>query len=96
MKYELQKVIMKNCTVYNILHESKILGHIVYNDTSKIIVSATKLPIVPIVESFGFEGKFLLAKNDNYEVVELKATPEFTPIFEFKVINLEDNFLTEA
>jgi len=87
---------MKNCVVYNILHESTILGHIIHDGTSKLIVSSTELPIIPIVESFGFEGKFLLAKNDTYEVVELKATPEFTPIFEFKVINLEDNFLTEA
>ena len=96
MNYEIQKVIMKNCVIYNILHESTILGHIIESENSKVLVQADEVPIVPLAESFGFQGKFWLAANDEYKLVDLQATPDFKPLYEFKVMNFDNHFLSEA
>ena len=96
MRYDIQKIIMKNCTVYNILHESTLLGHIIENEDSKVLVQTDEIPIIPLVESFGFEGKFWLVENEDYKLVELKPTPDFIPLYEFKVINFDNYFLSES
>lgn len=96
MKYELQKIVMKNCVVYNILHEGTILGHVLENENSNILIQVGDLPIVPLAESFGFEGTYLIINEDSEESVELNSTPDFKPIYEFKVFNYSDYFLSES
>ncbi|MEO5366010.1 MAG: hypothetical protein H7831_06590 [Magnetococcus sp. WYHC-3] len=96
MDYEIQKVIFKNCTVYNILHESNILGHVIQHENSNVLIQTDELPIIPLAESFGFQGHFYLATEDGYQSVNLNPTSEFKPLYEFKVINLEDHLLTES
>jgi hypothetical protein len=95
MKYQVQKILLKNCTVYNILFESNILGHVIDHPNSKIIVQTDELPIIPIAESLGFEGDFYAANKDGYELVNLKSTDDLKPIYEYKIINLQDYFLNE-
>jgi hypothetical protein len=96
MNYEIQKVIFKNCTVYNILHESNILGHVIEHENSNVLIQTDELPIVPIAESFGFQGHFYLGSEDGYESVNLTPTSEFKPLCEFKVINFDHYSLNEV
>jgi len=96
MDYQIQKIIFKNCTVYNILHESNVLGHVIQHENSNVLIQTDELPIIPLAESFGFQGHFYLASENGYESVELNPTDEFKPLYEFKVINFEDYSLNEA
>lgn len=95
MKYELQKIILENCNVYNILFESNILGHILIGGGKTILVSNDEMSIVPIAESFGFDGDALLATENGYEKIVLKGSPELRPLYEYKVINLPDYSLKQ-
>jgi len=96
MKYELQKIIMKNCTVYNFLYETRLLGHLMETDDSRVLVQTSDISIIPIAESFLFEGSCWLVENDEYKLITLNASPEFTPLYEYKVINLDENLLLES
>lgn len=96
MKYELQKIVMKNCDIYNVLFESNVLGHILLSENSNILVQVGDLDIISLAESFGFEGNFLLADGEEYKTVNLSPALDFSPLYEFKIINLNDYFLSEA
>lgn len=96
MKYTIQKIVMENCIVYNFLYESELLGHIIETDDSRVLVQAGDYPIIPLVESFNFDGNCWLLENEEYKLITLKATPELEPLYEFKVINLSDNLLVES
>ncbi|NBO36562.1 hypothetical protein EBU91_03360 [bacterium] len=95
MNYELQKIVLKNCSVYNILFEGSVLGHILMNENFSLLVQNDEIPIAPIVESFGFSGNVLLAKENGYESITLNPSEDLKAIYEFKVINLQDQILTE-
>jgi hypothetical protein len=95
MEYKLQKILLNNCNVYNILFEDNILGHVLINDENTIVIQTDELSIVPIVESFGFSGEALLADENGYQTVMLKGNLDLAPLYEYKVIDLQDQFLTE-
>ena len=95
MKYEIQKIIMENCTIYNFLYENRVLGHFIENDDSKVLVQTDEISIIPIAESFLFEGPCWLSENGEYKLIELNPSPELTPLYEFKSINLENYTLNE-
>jgi hypothetical protein len=95
MKYDIQKVIMKNATIYNFLYENTILGHLIETDDSKVLIQSSDVPLQPIAESFGFEGTMWLFEDEDYKLTNLTPTPEFKPNYDFKVINLSENFLIE-
>ena len=96
MSYELQKIIMKNCTVYNILHEGNILGHVLESPDSNLLVQTSDIPIIPLAESFGFEGNYLILNDTETVNVVLTPTPDFKPLYEFKTFNYSDYFLSET
>ena len=96
MKYNVQKIIMKNANVYNFLHENVLLGHLIDNGESQVLIQTSDISIVPIVESFNFSGDCWLLEDGEYKLVNLSPSPELEPIYEFKVINLSDNLLTES
>lgn len=95
MNYELQKITLENEVVYNILFESKLLGHVILSDEQMTLVQAGELPIAPIAESFGFSGEANLVEGENSSKVMLNSTPEFKPLYEYKIVNLPDSALTE-
>jgi hypothetical protein len=95
MKYELQKIVLENCKVYNILFESNVLGHILVGGGKTILVPTDEISIVPIAESFGFDGPALVANENSYETVMLNGSPELKPIYEYKVVNLPDYSLNQ-
>ena len=95
MNYKLQKVLLNDCSLYNILFENTVLGHVLVNEKFTILVQNDELSIVPIVESFGFSGDVLLAKEDGYEKITLNPSLELEPLYEYKVINLQNHSLTE-
>jgi hypothetical protein len=88
MNYKLQKILLADCTVYNILFENKILGHVIVKNDNMTLIQTDDLNIVALAESFGFSG-------NGYHLVVLEETKELKPIYEYKVINLQDQFLTE-
>lgn len=94
MNYELQKITLDNETVYNIIFESRLLGHVIIADEQIILVQTDELPIIPLAESFGFSGDAYLVNGDNESKVVLNGTPEFKPLYEYKVINLQGSLLT--
>lgn len=96
MPYTVQKIIMKNSVVYNFLYESKILGHLIETEDSRVLVETSDIAITPIVESFGIEGDVWLLENEEYKLRTLNPSPEFEPNYNFKVINLSENLLIES
>jgi hypothetical protein len=96
MKYNVQKIIMKNTNVYNFLHESELLGHLIDNGDSQVLIPVSDISIIPIVESFNFSGDCWLIENGEYKLITLNPVPILEPIYEFKVINLSDNLLSES
>jgi hypothetical protein len=95
MDYELQKVILNNATVYNILFESNILGHVVLIDNCNILIQNSEIDIKTLAESFGFEGHFLISENEKYNPVTLTSDEFLKPNYSFKVLNLNEYFLNE-
>jgi hypothetical protein len=93
MNYEIQKIILKNCTVYNILLESELLGHVIEEENKNLLIQTSDLNIIPIAESLGFNGSFICEINDNYEIIKLNSSG-VVPV-NFKVINLQEHFLNE-
>ena len=93
MTYEIQKIILKNCVVYNILLESELLGHVIEEDNKKLLVQTTELNIIPIAESLGFDGSFICESNKKFKIVELNSSG-VVPV-NFKVINLQEHSLNE-
>ena len=93
MTYEIQKIILKNCVVYNILLESELLGHVIEEDNKKLLVQTTELNIIPIAESLGFDGSFICESNKEFKIVELNSSG-VVPV-NFKVINLQEHSLNE-
>lgn len=87
---------MKNCVVYNILHEENILGHVLESADSNLLVQTSDIPIIPLAESFGFEGNYLIIEDLETKNVFLKSTPDFKPLYEFKTFNYSDYFLSEV
>lgn len=96
MGYELQKVILEKGNVYNIFFDSRLLGHVLIENDTMILAQTDEVPIIPLVESFGFAGEAHVAEPDGYSKINLKPTPEFTPLYEYKVLNLPECFLTES
>jgi hypothetical protein len=96
MKYTIQKIVMENCNVYNFLYESELFGHIIETEDSRVLIQTSDFPIIPLVESFGFDGNCWLLEDEEYKLITLKATPGVEPIYEFKVVNLSDNLLVES
>lgn len=96
MKYNVQKVIMENCTVYNFLYENELLGHLIESEDSRVLVETSDTSIIPIAESFNIGGNVWLLEDGDYKLVTLNPSPEMQPIYEFKVINLPDLFLAES
>lgn len=96
MGYELQKVILEKGNVYNIFFDSRLLGHVLIENDTMILAQTDEVPIIPLVESFGFSGEAYIAEHQGYSKIMLKGTPEFTPLYEYKVVNLPDCFLSEA
>jgi hypothetical protein len=96
MKYTIQKIIMENCTIYNFLYKNELLGHLIENQNSKVLVKTSDTPIIPIVEAFNISGDVWLLEDGDYKLRTLNGTSDFEPIFEFKVVNLSDNLLTES
>lgn len=96
MKYNVQKVIMENCTVYNFLYKNELLGHLIESEDSRVLVETSDTSIIPIAESFNIGGKVWLLEDGDYKLVTLNPSPEMQPMYEFKVINLPDLFLTES
>lgn len=95
MQYELQKIILEKGNVYNILFDSNLLGHVLAEENSIILIQTDEMPIVPLAEAFGFSGEAYLATENGYSKIILNPTPELQPIFEYKVVNLPGSFLTE-
>jgi hypothetical protein len=95
MNYELQKIILSNCNVYNILFESNILGHIIVDEDTTLLVQNDEVSIIPIAESFGFGGEAYLANEEGFEKVVLHGTPETKPLYEYKVVNLPNYSLNQ-
>lgn len=95
MKYQVQKIILGDANIYNILFESNVIGHIIVENGEITLVENDELSIVPIAESFGFAGNAFLAKEDKFESVILNPSPELMPLCEYKAINLQDLLLTE-
>ena len=96
MKYNVQKVIMENCTVYNFLYENELLGHLIESEDSRVLVETSDTSIIPIAESFNIGGNVWFLEDGDYKLVTLNPSPEMQPIYEFKVINLPDLFLAES
>jgi len=96
MKYTVQKIIMENCTIYNFLYKDELLGHLLENENSRVLIETSDTPLIPIAESFNISGDVWLLEDGDYKLKTLNGTPAFEPIFEFKVVNLSDNFLTES
>ena len=88
MKYDIQKVIMKNATIYNFLYEDTILGHLIETNDSKVLIQSSELPLKPIAESFGFGGQVWLFEDEDYKLTNLTPTPDFKPNYDFKVIKI--------
>jgi hypothetical protein len=96
MGYEIQKIVLKNCNVYTFLFESKIIGYILDNENSKILIQTTETPIIPIAESFGFSGNFLISDSySNYNLVKLEESEFNINPQNFKVVNLIEYSLSE-
>ena len=93
MGYKLQKILLNNCDVYNILFEDRILGHIIVTEENTILVQNEDLNIVPLAESFGFHGKAYVSIENGYEEVILNDSSDLKPLYEYKVVNLQDQFL---
>lgn len=93
MTYEIQKIILKNCTVYNILLESELLGHVIEEENKKLLVQTSKLNIIPIAESLGFDGSFVCENGEELKIVQLNSSG-VVPV-NFKVINLQEHSLNE-
>ena len=91
----MQKILLKDCTVYNILFETNVLGHIISSGDSLFLIQTDELPIVPIAESFGFSGKAYLTIENTMDLVELNPASELKPLYEYKVVNLEDYSLKQ-
>jgi hypothetical protein len=96
MKYTVQKIIMDNAVVYNFLYENELLGHLIDTEDSRVLVSAGDTSIIPIVESFNFSGNCWVLDEGEYKLYILNPSPELEPLYEFKVVNLEDNLLVES
>ena len=96
MNYELQKVILNNATIYNILFESEVLGHIIVLENSNILVQNSEIDIKILGESFGYNGHFLLCENEEYTAVTLNSDEFLKPDYSFKVLNLNEYFLNES
>ena len=95
MKYQVQKIILRDANIYNILFESNIVGHIIVENGEITLVENDELSMIPIAESFGFAGNAFLAREDKFESVVLNPSPELMPLCEYKAINLQDLLLTE-
>ena len=95
MNYRLQKILLADCTVYNILFENKVLGHVIVENDNMTLIQTEDLNIVALAESFGFSGKAYMADETGYYPVVLQETKDLKPIYEYKVINLQDQILTE-
>lgn len=93
MGYKLQKILLSDCTVYNILFEDRVLGHVIRTDYNTVLVQNEDLNIVPLAESFGFSGKAFVSNENGYEEVILNKTTELTPLYEYKVVNLDNQSL---
>lgn len=96
MGYELQKVILEKGNVYNIFFDSNLLGHVLVENNTMILVQTDEIPIVPLAESFGFSGEAYVSEGDKYSKITLNGTSELQPIYEYKVLNLPNCFLTES
>lgn len=95
MKYQVQKIILGDANIYNILFESNIIGHIIVENDKITLIENDELSMIPIAESFGFAGNAFLAKEDKLESIVLNPSPELMPICEYKAINFQDLLLTE-
>jgi len=96
MKYTVQKIVMENSNVYNFLYENELLGHLIDTEDSRVLVQTSDISIIPIVESFNFSGNCWLLEDGEYKLITLNPVPILEPIYEFKVINLSDNLLSES
>jgi len=96
MGYELQKVILEKGNVYNIFFKSNLLGHVLVENDTMILVQTDEIPIIPLVESFGFSGEAYVSEGNKYSKICLNPAPELRPIYEYKVVNLPNCFLTES
>jgi hypothetical protein len=88
-------MVLKDANIYNILFESNIIGHIIIDQNEITLIENDELSLIPIAESFGFSGTAYLAKENGFEQVILKPSPELMPLCECKTINLPNLLLTE-
>lgn len=95
MKYQVQKIILGDANIYNVLFESNVVGHIIVDNNEITLVQNDELSMIPIAENFGFAGNAFLAKEDKFESIVLNPSPELMPLCEYKAINLQDLLLTE-
>lgn len=86
---------MANNIVYNFLYENELIGHVLENDDSRVLVPVSDTSIVPVAESFGFDGPAWYLEEGEYKLITLSAATELKPIYEFKVINLSDYLLLQ-
>jgi hypothetical protein len=93
MGYKLQKILLSDCTVYNIVFEDRVLGHLILTEHNTLLVQNEDLNIVPLAESFGFSGKAYIANENGYEEVMLNGNTDLAPLYEYKVINLDNQSL---
>jgi hypothetical protein len=90
MEYNIQKLILENATVYNILLDDHILGHIIENnDGSKYILqSHPTINFSLIAEELGFNGEFNILNENSEDHVKLLKS-ETSKSANFKVFNFD-------
>jgi len=95
MNYQVQKIILKDASIYNILFEENVIGHIIVDNNEITLIQNDELSMIPIAESFGFSGKAYVAKENGFEQIVLNPSPELMPLCEYKTVNLPNLLLTE-
>jgi len=90
MEYNIQKLILENGIVYNILLDEHILGHIIENnDGSKYMLQSHPTINFPLIaEELGFNGQFNILNENSEDQVKLVNSKNLK-FAEFKVFNFD-------
>lgn len=92
MDYQIQKIILKDSTIYNVLLREHLLGHIVEtNDDKKYMIQVhPSVNFSLIAEELGFDGtySFMTESAEQPETVKLLRS-ENSMTADFKVFNFD-------